>query len=656
MLESFQTLSTRYLELIVQGAWVSMVLLAALGILFMVVRDRSKDHSTVVRVMSWTFMAGCLGWGIRSAWQQRAIFDDAFVTFRYIENFVNGKGLVFNEGEYVEGYTNALWALLVMIGHVVTGLEIPLTAVILNGLVYLALVATAIPVANAISGRPSNPIPIAAGLLAAQVAIAAYATTGMETLLGAWLVLAAAGLLHRGEDRHIGAAGLLLALAVVHRMDHAIFWCAGVLAVGVTLLQRPADRRVRPVLLYLAPTILIIAHLAFKYVYYGDILPNTYYAKQGPWRPDQGFAYGYMFLLGSHGWIALPVAAAFLLLPRDFKKSGAVRLFIGASIVVWILYLFKVGGDFMYSRFLLPIVPLVLVAGQAAIYEARKPLVRIALAAALLSTGGGTDIVQRGGHYFGQANENKVYPIRTFFPVRIGHASWEDGKIMRRYLKDRGIEAYVGTCCIGMVSYYSQLKVMDFHGLTDAEVARTEITERGIPGHEKYAPVELVRQRGVQLARGRTALGVPRFVTDLAKIHAKSPDGRFQRKRWGWAYWDADLIAEVREKSPELRFRDVPSWIDDYTGTVYRKDRNRVKGELEGLKRFYFDHNDDPARLAPLQAYVDGAAPPPPGPNEWKKYQRWKRDEEAKGRTVDVPPPPRPAKNPKDAPAPTPPK
>ncbi|MFQ5945318.1 MAG: hypothetical protein ACE5NC_03625, partial [Anaerolineae bacterium] len=35
--------------------------------------------------------------------------DDAYISFRYARNWVEGEGLVFNPGERVEGYTNFLW-------------------------------------------------------------------------------------------------------------------------------------------------------------------------------------------------------------------------------------------------------------------------------------------------------------------------------------------------------------------------------------------------------------------------------------------------------------------------------------------------------------------------------------------------------------------
>ncbi|MCJ7578117.1 MAG: hypothetical protein MUO91_06665, partial [candidate division Zixibacteria bacterium] len=41
--------------------------------------------------------------------------DDAFISYRYVKNFINGHGLVFNPGERVEGYTNFLWIIILSI-------------------------------------------------------------------------------------------------------------------------------------------------------------------------------------------------------------------------------------------------------------------------------------------------------------------------------------------------------------------------------------------------------------------------------------------------------------------------------------------------------------------------------------------------------------
>ena len=35
--------------------------------------------------------------------------DDAYISFRYIQNYLDGHGLVFNYGERIEGFTNFGW-------------------------------------------------------------------------------------------------------------------------------------------------------------------------------------------------------------------------------------------------------------------------------------------------------------------------------------------------------------------------------------------------------------------------------------------------------------------------------------------------------------------------------------------------------------------
>ena len=40
------------------------------------------------------------------------LFDDGMISMRYALNLVNGLGLTWNQGEFVEGFTNPLWTLL----------------------------------------------------------------------------------------------------------------------------------------------------------------------------------------------------------------------------------------------------------------------------------------------------------------------------------------------------------------------------------------------------------------------------------------------------------------------------------------------------------------------------------------------------------------
>ena len=47
-------------------------------------------------------LAVLLAWSFRGS-----LIDDAYISFRYAKNFINGHGFVFNIGEKVEGYTSS---------------------------------------------------------------------------------------------------------------------------------------------------------------------------------------------------------------------------------------------------------------------------------------------------------------------------------------------------------------------------------------------------------------------------------------------------------------------------------------------------------------------------------------------------------------------
>lgn len=69
----------------------------------------------------------------QTAW----LTEDAFVTFRTVDNFVHGYGLTWNVAERVQAYSNPLWMLLVIPFYWLSG-EIYYTAIALSMTVSLA--------------------------------------------------------------------------------------------------------------------------------------------------------------------------------------------------------------------------------------------------------------------------------------------------------------------------------------------------------------------------------------------------------------------------------------------------------------------------------------------------------------------------------------
>src|ERR671913_2350701 len=67
------------------------------------------------------------------------LWDDAMISMRYAWNFSHGFGLVWNPGEYVEGYTNPLMTLLMSLATLVFEKVNAVLAVQVQGILFLLL-------------------------------------------------------------------------------------------------------------------------------------------------------------------------------------------------------------------------------------------------------------------------------------------------------------------------------------------------------------------------------------------------------------------------------------------------------------------------------------------------------------------------------------
>lgn len=77
-----------------------------------------KERFLKSKFLIWPFLAIYLGVIIYTAW----VSDDGYITFRSIENWIHGYGLVFNVGERVQTFTHPLWLLLQSLLYLLTRL------------------------------------------------------------------------------------------------------------------------------------------------------------------------------------------------------------------------------------------------------------------------------------------------------------------------------------------------------------------------------------------------------------------------------------------------------------------------------------------------------------------------------------------------------
>ncbi len=289
--------------------------------------------------------AGLYAWlGYRFSYHQ----DDAYITYRYVANFLSGHGLVFNYGEYVEGITNHGWAIILAAAGAL-GIDYLMLARVLGWLSGLGLIVVTYYLTRAALPEMKwywTALPTVA--VAANPSLAYWAGAGLETSAFA-LLTAVILLLWLLRHRTLGAA---LAVAVWLRPEGALL--AGLLIVIDWIRGRRFPKYIigHTALAFIAS----LPFVTFKLVYYGDLLPNSFFAKAG-FQFSQlvhGAAYAWRFVR-DYPLLALSLPAAAVLFTRLSVRLQKLLLF-GA---IFAAYIILVGGDVLeVHRFFLPLAPI----------------------------------------------------------------------------------------------------------------------------------------------------------------------------------------------------------------------------------------------------------------------------------------------------------
>jgi arabinofuranosyltransferase len=275
---------------------------------------------------------------VRTAW----LDDDAYITFRTVDNFLNGYGLRWNVANRVQAYTHPLWMFAITGAAAVTG-EVYYASIFLSIAVSVAALALVL-------SRIARSLPSAAFALSAFVlskAFVDYSTSGLENplthlLLAAFFAVQAS---MAPAGRRLLGLSLLAALSMLNRVDTGLLVLP---ALAVEIWNVGMRRAWKPVLAGMAP---LVAWEAFSLLYYGFLVPNTAYSKlrHGVPRPEilyQGFLY-FLDSIANDPLTLLVIACALL------SSFAAARDWtVPAGIAFYLAYITWVGGDFMSGRFL----------------------------------------------------------------------------------------------------------------------------------------------------------------------------------------------------------------------------------------------------------------------------------------------------------------
>lgn len=337
--------------------------------------DRVHERS-LPSLWTWLALALVLLGALYIASRISFLCDDAYIAFRYVSNAHEGHGLVWNAAPFqpVEGYTSLLWVLLLWVTWSWFGIEPPVAANVLSmgfGVMQFAIVAG---VALRLRGRDGVRLPAVVGVCA-LVAIAfnrtflQWMTSGLETALFnvafiGWVLLA-----FRCRER-CGVHWLLVwsgaaTAAALSRPDGLLL----VGATGATALVLLAQRRIRlpQLLIGLAPLLAVATHIVWRRAFYGEWLPNTYYAKVVTAWPESGLRYFagfavehgvWFWFLILLGWLATQTCRLRGRVLRPLFEHLPATAAVFAAVFHCAYYVLMVGGDHFEYRVFSQLVPL----------------------------------------------------------------------------------------------------------------------------------------------------------------------------------------------------------------------------------------------------------------------------------------------------------
>lgn len=408
---------------------------------------------------------------LRTAW----LCDDAFISFRVVENAVGGHGLRWNIAERVQVFTHPLWMLLHIPLRALTG-EIYYTSLALCSAVSLAALGLLAWRAATVARAGAVLLVLALG----SNALVDYSTSGLENplthLLAVGLFLAS--LCRDRSTRALLIQASLAGLLAWNRLDTLVL--ALPLLAASALRVGPA-RAWRPILIGFAPT---LGWFLFAAIYYGHPFPNTAFAKLGA-----GTSLGEVIPLGLRYAIAsLRDDPLTLLTVGIALVVSAVRrrhLEMALGILLYLIYVILIGGDFMDGRFFTApfVLALAILAAELSRAPSKRILVTLGLAAGIGFAVG--DVPLASGPTYGRDRDSLIdaYGVANERAYYFRKSGLWNGTPTTLPRDDKWFEASSARNCgfplliAGAIGFYGHaagpaLHIVDYNALADPVLSR----------------------------------------------------------------------------------------------------------------------------------------------------------------------------------------
>ncbi|QQG44129.1 MAG: hypothetical protein HYW86_04700 [Candidatus Roizmanbacteria bacterium] len=474
-------------------------------------------------------LAVCLYIFVFFSYSLNFLSDDAFITFRYVKNFLTGLGPVYNAGEYVEGFTSVLWfGLLGLLGRL--GFDIVWigrNVGLLFGSLQIILLYFFLKKIKISSVSRF----LALLFISSSNIIAVWSLGGLEITMYSFFLLlnyVFLSLNSKFDKQKLFIFSIISILVILTRLE-GLF--VPVLATLWFVFKAKVKLK-NLIFYYLLPfTFVIASSFLIRYSLYGQLLPNTFYAKVGA-NLDiylRGLRYTFDFFL-NYSFILFFIV---LIIWGYINKTRTVLLallFIFTIVTETVL----VGGDGLpMYRFLLPALPYftVLLAFFLAKIEDVFPnsyikyIFMFSFAAILIYRAFAQPLV---GNQYQIYLDQKNYEIPRWTYV---------GKWLKENAKPNETIALVP---IGAVGYYSDRYIYDMLGLTNKYISHKKVDlGKGAAGHEKHDGPYILSQKptflllgNIQVLDFKLDFDDPRFARPFNKVINEREDDIYTDELW----------------------------------------------------------------------------------------------------------------------------
>nr|WP_244288523.1 hypothetical protein [Leptospira dzoumogneensis] len=425
------------------------------------------------------------------------VTEDAYISFRTVDNFLNGFGLRWNTYERVQAYTHPLWLFgLILLSFV----KIPIyySSLILSWICVGATVYLLVTRFGKKEGGFWYGSWILLVLLLSRAFID-FSSSGLENPLSFLLIILflnkAFDLENRSEFRDILLFFFYLSLSYLNRQDTILLGLPFLLYLYKPLKRDKSwSKFIGAAILGLQPVLL---WSAFSLVYYGYLFPNTAYAKLNTdLTISHLWPYGIDYLENGFRWdifTSLTIGSVILLLPYFIWKKKILEAALSTGVGLYILYVCSIGGDFMAGRFFaLPFVVCLFLFVELSPGFLPRVSVLFFIALFLLNQNSylyitkdysrlrnDGEIQDEKGAYFRSTNFLRSFKFREF-----PDHGWADvGRNYKKAPKDP--DKACATINVGFYGYFAgeNRKIIDSNALTDPLLSKLKSVSNWRVGH-----------------------------------------------------------------------------------------------------------------------------------------------------------------------------